>query len=403
MKTLLQLNLSGMIRYGGLCVQPVMNLLGRKEAMAVPPLLFACLDYLRVAVGVLPSTVGLVINNGANILIDLFGIHMQLITVNRSKMSASAAVLLNNVSASSLSIPTSGSALVNQGKLKAYDEEDIEDANDRLTLAIFECIESLLIHSGAILNVAIRQTIEQLIQQGLQCMALGTLSVTKVDRRLKRIHFVERLRYSSRLQHALISVALADAIAASKTGMMSLNVIPLRNVCQALVKSTYSDSSSTKLAFEAKKILLTIGQLLYPSAIPMPVVSPADLASQYLVKLKQATDASSLITENAALKNSSTEITSTGDDVAATTEKSVSGGANKKKRSVTGAAKGEQTTTANNTKEVTGAEEPKKESAPVPALNFGNSSASKVPAVAVATGNDSDSDDIPDLDLEDDE
>ena len=286
----MQLNLTGMIRYGGLLVQPVMSLLARKESLAVPSLLYACFEYIRTAIGALPSTVALVVNNGSNILIDLFGLHMQLVSVNRSKMAAVSAVLQNNTSASSLSIPISGSSLVAQGKMKVYDEDDIEFENDRLSVAIFQTIEHLLIHCGALLNQSIRQTIEQLINIGLNCLDLGVLSITCPDRRLKRLRMVERLRYSTSLQSSLIAVGLAEVIAASKTGMLSSNVTPLRSVCQSLVKSVHSTVSGTHLTYEVKRILLVLGQILYPSAIPLPITAPADLTSQYLVRLSQVED-----------------------------------------------------------------------------------------------------------------
>jgi hypothetical protein len=383
-----------------------MNLLSRKESMAVPSLLFTALDYLSVAMSVLPATMALVINHGATILLDLFGLQIQQITMNRNKMAASSAVLTSHVhalSASSLSTPTSGLALISQGKLQVYEEEDIEIQNDQLAIKILNTMESLLIHCSALLNPLSRQTIEQLIQQALQVMELGLFSYTVMDRRFKRIHQVERIRYSIRLQKAMISLALAEVIAASKTGMISMNVIPLRSVCQGIVKSTSTGDDSSGLLFEAKRIILVLGQILYPSAIAIPMVSPADLAGQYLVKLRQQAEDSIQGISSSGAKIASRKPTSVTLNETSTGEE-VTNKTNKKKRDVTAMKKDHVVVAMPSmipSSDV--AQVPKQETqvpAVLPALNLPIAcNTSK----EVEANDDEDSvDDIPDLDLEDD-
>lgn len=237
---------------------------------------------------VVPNTVAHITQHGSPILFDLFAQQMDLITSNRSHVS---------VFATTSTPPTSNNlvTLMNQGKQQIYDNScDIEAANDTLTIKIFHFIECLLLHASYLLKNNIRSQIETTIQQGLQCASNGLLiPMLSTDKRLRRVHFVERIRQSLDLLQALMQVATVDVMVASTNSssnnsmstVMSRNVGSLQALCVACTKLPIS--AKHNLVLEANKTLNILGNLLHPSALPMPYLTPADLVGKYIVQCNQ--------------------------------------------------------------------------------------------------------------------
>lgn len=267
---LLKLNLPIFIRFGTTMIQPLFSLLAKQEVHLVPDLLEECLQCLKIAIQTLPNTVAKVIENGSSVLQDLFSLQINLVASNRSMVTA-------------LPSTTTNKSHTTLGKRKSREDQDVEEENDRVSVVVFEVVESLLLYGAILLPVAVRDLLERLVKLGLSSLEKGIINPTLSDRRLKR-NRCERIRQSVVLQTAFLSLALSEVIAPSRSGILSNNIPRFRAVCTTLVMS---NNASSNLKNQASKALLTIGHLLQPTLIPVPHLAPSTLTSRFMVELSK--------------------------------------------------------------------------------------------------------------------
>ena len=188
LRHILELNLPGLIRYGSLFLHPLCVLLGRREVHTVPMLLQEVLLTLQVASRVLPTSTWMVLQSTGSlqVLLQLLQVQCELISgerkhysaLDQTSSSASSSSKAQKKDAQVLQLEQEGnlvfhatalvlaSASVAQhqhhqmqqqqqnsvlGKRKHYVDQDVEPANDALTLLVLATVDTLLLHNGRLL------------------------------------------------------------------------------------------------------------------------------------------------------------------------------------------------------------------------------------------------------------
>lgn len=144
---------------------------------------------------------------------------------------------------------------------------------------IMKVTETILTYCGSLLPAPQRDTIDEIINQGLQCLCKGVLLPQLSDRHVQRMP-VEILRQSTRYQHALLALALSDALAFKQTGTVGGILPMLKRAAHCCVRQEATSSISMQ-------ILLTIDMMLHPSRIVLPSTPAIIDAKNYLSKVSE--------------------------------------------------------------------------------------------------------------------
>lgn len=325
LRHILELNLPGLIRYGSLFLHPLCVLLGRREVHTVPMLLQEVLLTLQVASRVLPTSTWMVLQSTGSlqVLLQLLQIQCELISgerkhysaLDQTSSSASSSSKTQKKDAQALQLEQDGnlvfhatalvlaSASIAQhqhhqvqqqqqnsvlGKRKHYVDQDVEPANDALTLLILATVDAVLLHNGRLLvaqpeGKEFMEKLQIALLFPLVAMQRGLLPSHFQDKKMHRL-FAERIRHSLALQAAVLRTAGNVFLVTGAAEHMYLPII--RDVAQVVLHQVGRGADNT-LGGEAQRVLLLTGHLVHPSVLPMPSTAPTVLASEYLAKEKK--------------------------------------------------------------------------------------------------------------------
>lgn len=325
LRHILELNLPGLIRYGSLFLHPLCVLLGRREVHTVPMLLQEVLLTLQVASRVLPTSTWMVLQSTGSlqVLLQLLQVQCELISgerkhysaLDQTSSSASSSSKAQKKDAQALQLEQEGnlvfhatalvlaSASVAQhqhhqmqqqqqnsvlGKRKHYVDQDVEPANDALTLLVLATVDTLLLHNGRMLvaqpeGKEFMEKLQMALLFPLLAMQRGLLPSHFQDKKMHRL-FAERIRHSLALQAAVLRTAGNVFLVTGAAEHLYLPII--RDVAQVVLHQVGRGADGT-LGSEAQRVLLLTGHLVHPSVLPMPSTAPTVLASEYLSKEKK--------------------------------------------------------------------------------------------------------------------
>ena len=185
------------------------------------------------------------------------------------------------------------------------DEEVVQLSSERIELLVvlFETCEVLLLSCGPMLQLSSRELLEVQVGLGLYTLSKGVIILQLEDRKVSR-NPSAIIRYSTKLQNSLLSLAVAEIIASPSNGVVSGNIPLLRNAAQCCMHN--QETSATAL-----KALMIVDSLYTPTSIIIPTV-PAIISGKYNIENKsnsiQSVVSSTKSDDNIVVKEKSIEV-----------------------------------------------------------------------------------------------
>jgi hypothetical protein len=147
------------------------------------------------------------------------------------------------------------------------------DSIEHTTCLLLRTLEAFVLHMSCYLpTTSTRTLIESIVRSCLECLCKGVQQVVSgTDKRIRWAPHVEVVRRSVCVQREVLQLAVTEVMAPSKTGILSANVSLLKAAAQCLMASrgsVHGQDDDVSISREAARVLLVVGSLLHPTAVP---------------------------------------------------------------------------------------------------------------------------------------
>jgi hypothetical protein len=229
-------------------IAQVSALVASRELTAIPELFAACLRIVRLCAVNFPQLLSRTATHSdgcVSIIVSLAVVATDLITrpggIHNSHSSAAAVFQVDSI--------------------------------EHTTCLLLRTLEAFVLHMSCYLpTTSTRTLIESIVRSCLECLCKGVQQVVSgTDKRIRWAPHVEVVRRSVCVQREVLQLAVTEVMAPSKTGILSANVSLLKAAAQCLMASrgsVHGQDDDVSISREAARVLLVVGSLLHPTAVP---------------------------------------------------------------------------------------------------------------------------------------